>query len=245
VVPKVEELPVSPTQIAQTLGIAVGGLTFSSPVTHVYNPLQYARSAHEQYMSRYARPGIQVLLVGMNPGPWGMAQTGVPFGEVAAVRDWLKIDVSVDKPPMEHPERPIEGFSCTRSEVSGRRLWGWARSRYRNPATFFTRFFVHNYCPLCFMEASGRNFTPDKLRRAEQSLLFEHCDTALRALTTFLRPQFVIGVGAFAEKRILMALSDDRIQTGRIAHPSPANPAANQGWEATVESQLSELGIIP
>ena len=34
----------------------------------------------------------RVVFLGMNPGPFGMAQVGVPFGEVAAVRDWLRID---------------------------------------------------------------------------------------------------------------------------------------------------------
>ncbi len=60
----------------------------------------------------------------MNPGPWGMVQSGVPFGEVAAVRDWMKIKSSAKQPKSVHPKRPIEGLSCKRSEVSGRRLWG-------------------------------------------------------------------------------------------------------------------------
>jgi len=42
----------------------------------------------------------------MNPGPWGMAQTGVPFGEINAVKDWLGINAEVDKPQKQHPKRP-------------------------------------------------------------------------------------------------------------------------------------------
>ncbi|MEJ2040442.1 MAG: single-stranded DNA-binding protein, partial [Desulfosarcinaceae bacterium] len=63
----------------------VGALTFSSPVTHVYNPLRYARDRFAAYWERYGRPPKRILFVGMNPGPWGMVQTGVPFGDVEMV----------------------------------------------------------------------------------------------------------------------------------------------------------------
>lgn len=234
----------TPVQITRTLADAAGTLEFPPPVTHTYNPLVYARKPHEIYLKRYARPGIDVLLVGMNPGPWGMAQTGVPFGEVQAVRDWMGVEAPVGRPPREHPNRPVTGFQCRRSEVSGARLWGWAAERYTTPDAFFDRFFVYNYCPLCFMESSGRNFTPDKLPRAEKAALFRACDGALRALVEALRPAWVIGVGAFAETRIRSALSGSPVATGRILHPSPASPAANRGWAPAAEAGLRDLGII-
>jgi len=232
-----------PGQIAHSLAEAVDHLTFSPPITHVYNPLVYARASHAQYLQRYARPGVEVLLVGMNPGPWGMAQTGVPFGEISAVRDWLGINAPIEKPRHEHPKRPIDGLNCDRSEVSGARLWGWARDRFQTPAKFFKRFFVHNYCPLCFMEESGRNFTPDKLPAQERAPLFDACDLALRDLVTCLKPRLVVGVGTFAEARIRAALGPNGPKTGRILHPSPASPAANRGWQAAAEAGLEKLGI--
>ncbi|MCH2367225.1 MAG: single-stranded DNA-binding protein, partial [Planctomycetes bacterium] len=97
-------------------------LRFSEPIACVYNPLVYARRAHEQYIRRFARKGVESVLLGINGGPFGMAQTGVPFGEVNHVRDWLKIEEKIDKPPREHPKRPVLGFDCPRSEVSGARL---------------------------------------------------------------------------------------------------------------------------
>lgn len=232
-----------PVRIARRLTASLGTLSFSTPITHVYNPLIYARESHEMYLERYARPGAEVLLVGMNPGPWGMAQTGVPFGEVATVRDWLGIETHVGRPQDEHPKRPITGFACTRSEVSGARLWGWARDRFVTPDRFFARFFVHNYCPLCFMEASGRNFTPDKLPVHEREPLFERCNAALHDLAACLRPRYVIGVGTFAEARIRAALDPATVHIGRILHPSPASPAANRGWQAAAEAELAKLGI--
>lgn len=235
----------APTEISRRLARAVDALAFAPPVTHVYDPLVYAREPHERYLARWARPGIEALLVGMNPGPFGMAQTGVPFGEVTLVREWLGIEGRVERPEREHPARPIEGFACRRSEVSGARLWGWARARFGTPEAFFARFFVWNYCPLVFMEASGKNRTPDKLPAGERAPLFAACDEALRAITAHLRPELVVGVGAFARERAREALAGSPVRIGTILHPSPASPAANRDWVGQVERALAELGVVP
>jgi single-strand selective monofunctional uracil DNA glycosylase len=239
-------------------------LKFADPVAYVYDPLEYARASYDEYLRRYARPGCEAVFLGMNPGPWGMAQTGVPFGEVGMVRDWLAIRAPIQRPKRAHPKRPVLGLDCTRSEVSGARLWGWARDRFGTPGRFFERFFVANYCPLAFLEDTGRNRTPDKLPSAEREPLFAACDEALRAMIEHLRPKWVIGVGAFAEGRAKVALALSPVDQGgraaryrrsktggeaatvtfgRILHPSPASPAANRGWQEQVESQLEEMGI--
>jgi len=232
-----------PVRIARDLALALDGLSFDPPVAYVYNPLVYAHRGFERYVERYARRGTEVLLVGMNPGPFGMAQTGVPFGDVSMVRDWLAIEEPVERPAREHPRRPIEGFSCHRGEVSGTRLWGWARHRFGSPDRFFARFFVNNWCPLLFLEASGRNRTPDKLPAAERRPLYEHCDDALVRLVRWVEPRFVVGVGGFAAERARAALGESGPRIGSILHPSPASPMANRGWAAQAEAQLRELGI--
>jgi len=218
-------------------------LRFGPPVAYVYNPLEYARAPHEEYLRRYARPGVEALLLGMNPGPWGMVQTGVPFGEVGLVRDWMRVERPVGKPPKEHPERPVEGFRCRRSEVSGQRLWGWARRRFGEPEPFFERFFVWNYCPLAFLEESGRNRTPDQLPEKETRSLFALCDEALRGVVAELQPRLVVGVGKFAARRAELALVGGGFRVGEILHPSPASPAANRGWASKAEAQLARFGI--
>ena len=232
-----------PVRIARDLALGLEELSFDPPVAYVYNPLVYARRGFERYVERYARPGTEVLLVGMNPGPFGMAQTGVPFGDVSMVRDWLAIEEPVDRPANEHPRRPVEGFSCHRHEVSGTRLWGWARDRFGSPERFFERFFVGNWCPLLFLEASGRNRTPDKLPAAERQPLYELCDDALVRLVRWVEPRFVVGVGGFAAERARAALGESGPRIGSILHPSPASPIANRGWAARAEAQLGELGI--
>lgn len=225
----------------------VDELDFGPSVPWVYNPLQYAWQAHEQYLQRFAQETCRVLLLGMNPGPWGMAQTGVPFGEVSAVVNYLGIDAPITKPSQEHPKRPIEGLSCKRSEVSGQRLWGLFEARYKKPAQFFEHHFVANYCPLVFMEASAKNLTPDKLPTAVRKPLEDVCDEHLAKLIDTLSPEWVIGVGGFAEecaKRVLaQRLVGSSVKTGRILHPSPASPAANRDWSGTATKQLVELGI--
>ena len=230
-------------QLSRTLSRAVGKLDFSDPVTHVYNPLAYARRPHELYLERFGTGHKEVVLIGMNPGPFGMAQTGVPFGDVQFVRNWMGIEARVERPTSEHPKRPVLGFDCKRSEVSGSRLWGWARSRFGSPDAFFSRFFVVNYCPLVFLETTGRNRTPDKLPAEERQALESVCDQALRSAVDILRPKHVVGVGVWATKRASAALGEGAVPIGTVLHPSPASPRANRGWAEQAESDLRGLGI--
>jgi single-strand selective monofunctional uracil DNA glycosylase len=230
-------------QVSRTLSRRVGRLDFATPVAYVYNPLDYARGLHEAYLVRYGQAPKEVVLLGMNPGPFGMAQTGIPFGDTAMVREFLGLRGKVSRPGREHPKRRIVGLHCARSEVSGSRLWGWAKSDFGTAERFFARFFVANYCPLAFMEASGRNLTPDKLTPAEQGPLFDACDEALREAVAFLHPRYVVGVGAFASERARRALPGTGVAVGTILHPSPASPLANRGWAAQARRQLSEMGI--
>jgi single-strand selective monofunctional uracil DNA glycosylase len=221
---------------------------FSPPVRHVYNPLVYARDPHESYLARYAAGPKRVVFVGMNPGPWGMAQTGVPFGEVMAVRDWLGISGAVRAPPDPHARVPVLGFECPRSEVSGRRLWGMFRDSFDSAESFSRQIFVSNYCPLLFLDESGRNLTPDRISREDQAALFPPCDTFLAAVIDLLRPEWLVGVGVFAGQRIRAILGDGRrpgVKAAAIIHPSPANPRAQKDWAGQVRKALGEQGVLP
>jgi len=229
--------------IARDLRRDTARLEFGPPVAFVYHPLDYAWAPHARYLERYGSSAPrEVILVGMNPGPFGMAQTGVPFGEVAMVRDWLGIEAPVRQPARVHPRRPVAGFACPRSEVSGRRFWGWARDRFGTAERFFEQFFVWNYCPLLFLEASGRNRTPDKLPAAEQRALFAACDCALERCIDALSPRVVAGLGRFAESRVRRVIPEG-VVTGGVLHPSPANPRANASWVRDAEQDLRRLGI--
>lgn len=245
---------------ARELSDEVDQLQFAKPVTHVYNPLRYAWNLHQQYV-RQIGADAHVLFLGMNPGPWGMAQSGVPFGEIDSVVQWMGLKGEVERPSNEHPKRPVEGLNCSRSEVSGRRLWGLISERYPEPADFFQHHFVANYCPLVFMEESGRNRTPDKLPATERDALQAVCDAHLKKVIAAAPWTDLVGVGAFAEnclKRVVKSIeqtseddsakksagkSASSISIHRILHPSPASPAANKDWAGKVTSQLVEAQI--
>ncbi len=227
------------------LAAEVDDLVFSPPVTHVYNPLSYAAATHAEYLTRFGRGPKRVVFLGMNPGPFGMAQTGIPFGDIETVGKWLGIREPVGSPQRVHPRRPIQGLECSRIEVSGRRLWGWVRDRWGKPETFFRDHFVANYCPLVFLEGSGRNRTPDRLPSEEREQLFAICDRALRELTSCLDPQWIVGIGAFAARRAEVVLGGGGgVRIARILHPSPASPAANRGWREVIERQLEDQGVF-
>ena len=220
-------------------------LRFSEPVTHTYLTLDYAGAGHEAYLEKFGGTRKRVLMLGMNPGPYGMAQTGVPFGEVAAVRDWMGLSPEIGRPENEHPKRRISGIDCPKSEVSGRRLWGLFAEKFPTAEDFFKDHLVINFCPLVWMKDTGANLTPDKIRAAEMVAVDAACQKHLRAIIGLLEPEFLIGVGGYAESQMIAAkeaLGSDAV-TGRILHPSPASPAANRGWAEVAERQLREMGV--
>jgi single-strand selective monofunctional uracil DNA glycosylase len=266
------------TSTADALGAAakelckkLRALRFAHPVHTVYNPLEYAWEAYSQYLNRFGASTKRAFFLGMNPGPWGMAQTGIPFGEVAAVKEFLNIQATIGKPKNEHPKRPIEGMECKRSEVSGKRLWGLFSAKYATPEAFFQQQFVSNYCPLVFMDEGGRNLTPDKLPAAEFAPLAKCCDAHLAQMLSILQPDYLVGIGQFAESclervaksaglevsRISLPTTASlqgadvktptpgypRVQLSRILHPSPASPAANRDWAGAAEKALFEAGV--
>jgi single-strand selective monofunctional uracil DNA glycosylase len=233
------------TASTQRLADELRPLGFSPPVECVYRTLDYTWEAHRLYLERFGKGRKRVVFLGMNPGPFGMAQTGVPFGEVAAVRDWMGIETAIGKPVPEHPKRPIEGFACKRSEVSGRRLWGLFAERFENAGAFFKDHFVLNYCPLVWMSATGANLTPDKLPTSEMAPVEAACQQHLREVIALMKPSFLIGVGAYAEDRLRQAATGchSDAEVGRILHPSPASPAANRGWAEAASGQLAALGV--
>mmetsp|Transcript_18634 Transcript_18634/g.27881 ORF Transcript_18634/g.27881 Transcript_18634/m.27881 type:complete len:334 (+) Transcript_18634:370-1371(+) len=250
-------------------------LRFPKDIT-VYDSYDHARVPAEMYFRRFISQFMsvnrskKVLFVGMNPGPWGMVQTGVPFGDVGYVRDWMKLEGTVSQPPKVHPKRPVKGFGIGRGEVSGKRLWGLMKTACCSADDFFSRAFVYNYCPLAFFRGSrGTNVTPDRIPNRKKLLAL--CDSALKKLGETLKPSHIVGVGKFAFKRVQIVFGNAtsatktksisshfrrqketkvvanescrfRPVTGLILHPSPASPKANRGWDKQAVEQLKEIG---
>ena len=222
----------------------VDGLSFSYD-GFIYNPLDYAWSMHEAFLRTYAKEGASVLFLGMNPGPFGMMQTGVPFGEVNAVRTYLKLDLPVGKPVREHPSRPVVGMGIKRSEGSGKRLWGLISLRWPAPEDFFRDHCIFNYCPLGFLDKgkTAKNFTPDHLPKEEKKALEAVCDSYLKDVIDLFRPKALIGVGKYAEEKLQSVNDDGSRIVASIIHPSPGNPQANCGWNEKTTDRMRELGL--
>lgn len=223
----------------------VESLRFSTDLV-IYNPLIYAWDLHKQYLLKYVHSQVDTIFLGMNPGPFGMAQNGVPFGEINAVKNFLQLDGQVGKPPFEHPARPVLGMDIKRSEVSGKRLWALFNDRFGNAQFCFATLTVVNYCPLVFMDRgpTGKNITPDKLPKAERIALETICDSYLVDIVALLKPTNFIGVGRYAEKKMekLFPPQEGRI-VASILHPSPGNPQANKLWNEKVTDTLVSLGV--
>ena len=238
---------------AAALKTRLDGMNFAAPVVQVYDPLDYAWKAFKQYVERYGNGTKRVLFLGMNPGPWGMTQTGIPFGEIAAVRNWLKITAPIARPAEEHPRYPVDGYACKRSEVSGKRLWGLFMERFVRPEAFFEEHYVVNYCPLLFIASSvlkngkegARNLTPDKLSVSERSELYDACDANLRAIVETLKPAFLVGVGNFAAERGEETCRGLNVKICKVLHPSPASPKSNANWAGEAVRQLEAQGVWP
>lgn len=229
-------------EASHVLRAATSKLRFSAPVAYVYRPLEYAASLADAYVMKFGKGNKEIVFVGMNPGPFGMAQTGVPFGEVSFVRDWMKLDGRVDAPAKTHPKRPVLGFASARSEVSGHRLWGAFAATFPRAEDFFERAYVLNFCPLLFLGESGANLTPDKLSKTERARVEAVCETHLREALAILAPRYAVGVGAYAT-RAIERLGLENVQIATMPHPSPASPLANRGWDAAARLALEKAGI--
>ena len=212
---------------------------------YIYNPLDYAWDMHRTFLERYVHQGAPVLMLGMNPGPFGMMQTGVPFGEINAVRNYLCLDLPVGKPQLEHPGRPVLGMATTRSEGSGKRLWGLVSSRWPDPEGFFAIHSMFNYCPLGFLDAgpTAKNFTPDHLPKEERKALESVCDSYLRDVISMIGPRALIGIGKYAEEKLASVNDDPARIVASIIHPSPGNPQANTDWNGKTTRRMEELGL--
>lgn len=240
-------VPATPLgEAAATLRDALAGYPerAEGDVAFILNPLEYAWERHLDYLERHATGKVEAVFLGMNPGPWGMAQTGVPFGSPDLVREFLGISGPVRPVTRTHESRAIVGFEGDRTEVSGQRLWGGVRQCFGTPAAFFARFFVLNYCPLVLQSETGSNVTPDKVPGELLGDAFAACDAHLAAALRILRPKTVIGVGAWATKQAARVVETNGLglAIGTILHPSPASPAANRGWLEAVRPQLGALG---
>ena len=141
----------------------------------------------------------KVVFLGMNPGPYGMVQSGIPFGEIAAVTEWLQLASTDSQTDERTPKATHHGLIVPRSEVSGRRLWGLFAERFTSAEDFFADHFILNYCPLAFLAETGRNITSTSSAAQTRAFMAQHCDQHFKKALNALQPDWCIGVGGYAE----------------------------------------------
>ena len=236
-----EQLKDAALRLSEDCNRGINRIMKHKSVAHVTNPLDYAWAYHEQFIDQWSEFGATTLLLGMNPGPYGMAQTGVPFGATAMARDILQIkERDVRTPPGAHPKRPIEGLSMERQEVSGTRFWSMLSEHYGSTEAIFSNIYVVNHCPLLILGETGRNVTPVDLPKATIESVLKACDKHLKSVVDIMAIESVVGVGNYAKKRAQSVLSDVHIDS--MWHPSPASPLANRNggadWRANAISKI-------
>ena len=210
-------------------------------VAHVTNPLDYAWELHEQFITKWAGCGAKTLLLGMNPGPYGMAQTGVPFGATKMATDVLGMEpVELQTPSGAHPKRPIQGPSMERQEVSGTRFWTFMVEHFGSIELTFSNIFVVNHCPLLILGETGRNITPVDIPKSIINPILDLCDQHLKSVVDIMGIERIVGVGNYAKKRAKTIVPE--LDIDAMWHPSPASPLANRNggadWRANVASKL-------
>lgn len=232
--------------IHQELAYRLSELPFSPPVEYIYNPLDYAFDVHSQFVNKYCLSEKKILFLGMNPGPWGMSQTGVPFGEVTIVRDWLAISGEVGRPLKECHNRPVLGFNCKRREISGWKFWNFFKGLCLDPFRFFRDAFVYNYCPLAFMTATGKNVTPAEMKSSDRKMIDSLCERAFCKILELLHVEIVIAVGKYAEKcaaSVTKANGLNHIKIVTLLHPSPRN-FSSKNWEEETKVLLQKNDLL-
>lgn len=260
--------------------------TFRHPagVSHVYNPLSYMATAHEAWLSRYVQYGecdevavtpSPYLILGMNPGPWGMVQTGVPFGDVPnagkliGVRDGstpftaqIPCGVSLPaifKPQLDgiqlHPKRPVQGFACTRVEASGDRLWGGLATVWGLLDAVLDDCFAMNYCPLAYFSGeAGENVTPEAFIKAGPyrdeayaQELDDVCGAYLRTVMRAMDTKVVLAIGRYAERKAKIAASmvANKPAVVYLTHPSPLATRNAEQWAEMARTTMQAAGVLP
>lgn len=239
-----------PVDVTRELNERMETVTIEEKVEWFYNPLDYAFPVHAEYLKTFGDDTKTGFFLGMNPGPWGMAQTGVPFTDPYIARDWMGLsEQPIGTPSNEREERPIKGWESDRKEASGQKLHGFFREVYGSLEAFFDDNIVMNYCPLVMYSEEATNTTPEDLLKDDRERLYSICDPYLEALIDFYDPDVFVGIGRFGQRRIADVTDRAEEEVAYLPHPSPASPIATRDggdyWRGLVRETLEEENLLP
>ena len=185
-------------------------------------------------------------MLGMNPGPFGMAQTGVPFGDVAMVRDFVGITGRVGKAAARASAAAGDGLRLPPLGGERHAVLGLGARPFRDARSgSSTAPSSRTGARSCSWRSRARNRPPDKLRAGERAQLFAACDDALVADRGGARGRRSSSASAASPSSARETALGGDVEIGRILHPSPASPAANANWAGLVDAELRALGFEP
>lgn len=209
----------------------------------IYNPLEYCLDPFIQYLEKGGEKR-DIVFLGMNPGPFGMMQNGIPFGASNFVNNYLNIEKDFDKQKIEkeHPKYKIIGKNIERQEISGTKLWGLIQSFYPDSNTFLENQIVLNYLQLAILDKEkGKNITPDKLNKDVRTKIENICDNQLREILDILESKVLIGVGKYSYDSLLRVKKNEKVI--KINHPSPLNARYFKTWTEDTKKLLIDENI--
>jgi len=193
----------------------------------VINPLEYLWLQYGYYTSCYHNQYPRAMIIGMNPGPKGMSQTGIPFGSPNIIPSILPNKSLFNEirdnegSPVSSPHRRITGPSNTTVEVSGNRLWSALIKRYGDFKSITSEIFVDNICPLLFLcgKNGSKNLTPDKLTPSPAKIiLIRLCTERLQKIYQCLgEPSNIVALGRWSHK--FLEKMFPKVRVTYILHP--------------------------
>ncbi|XP_037927861.1 single-strand selective monofunctional uracil DNA glycosylase-like [Teleopsis dalmanni] len=211
-------------------------------ITHIYNPVEYAADLHCEYLRKYLDRPKRVVFLAVHPEQNGMAQTGVPFGNVSTVRDMMKLCGEVKQPNRLHPKHPVLGLNCHINEPSGVRFWGLMDKIAGSLDTFSEQCFVHTFCPLLFFNEYGRTIEPCvlpfEIKYPMRDLLVE----ALCKEMKLVQPEIIVVTGNYVYNGLQRSeLYAKTLLVMTNPHPWVPN---NHNWVRRSERWLYQYDIV-
>jgi single-strand selective monofunctional uracil DNA glycosylase len=219
----------------------------------VLDPGRYGERWHHRFRRCYPVGPRPLLVFGLNPGPYGMAQTGVPFTDLKRLefhlprlwRELLAAREPVALPGLAPPS--LRPFLTRTFESSSVRVYKFLERAFGSAEQAFRRVAFVNPCPLLFIDrATGENRTPADLPRAAPRLMREfdalRRTTVLEAVSELeARGAVLLGkdVARAAAPALRAALPADSVLEWE--HPARAVP---ETWARGLHESLAARGWI-
>jgi len=212
----------------------------------VWNPALYALDIYQEYLTKFPPEPGAILALGLNPGPYGMAQTGIPFTDCRTASGALGMEMTI---PGKAPDDLISRLkkangkwrgTYERSSLGMYRFlilaWGDIKTAYRN-------WFVGNPCPLLFLDPERWNVTPADPRLRRMKEVGELRQRAVIGFSEILNPRGIVCFGKDVAKAVgevaIRQVGPDRVVF--YEHPARAVP---EKWAAGLLQELTQRQLL-